>query len=235
MTARRSTSRSDRPMDEPIESQCPYCAAPLQKKPKRKASCRVCHNPIYVRTLLGDRRRHLLTETRAREAQEEWERYSDAERCLRNLNVSNKERVRLEHQLTRELGCHPSSEEVFWLAADKRLHLVLARNDLHEAGMVYFQIALLLHSVKLPHVAAFQEAQRCFLRRDLAGGLREIEISVCPDSCPACARMKNARFSTEEALRLSPLPVRGCTHLKVDGRQDGWCRCCYVPVVHFEY
>jgi len=51
---------------------CPYCAAPLKKKPARKKKCPSCESYIYVRTRPIDKKKILVREDQIIEVEEQW-------------------------------------------------------------------------------------------------------------------------------------------------------------------
>lgn len=54
------------------DKRCPYCMKALEKKPGRKKKCPHCGEFIYVRTLPGDRKKVLITESQIAEIEEMW-------------------------------------------------------------------------------------------------------------------------------------------------------------------
>ena len=58
---------------------------------------------------------------------------------------------------------------------------------------------------------------RAELREYARLGVRTVVVRACYDACDACRRMNGTAHLLTDAVRESPVPVRGCT--------NDWCRC----------
>lgn len=62
-----------------------------------------------------------------------------------------------------------------------------------------------------------------------SGVVNKVQISTAGiDSCDRCRELEGKIFSIEEAIKKMPIPVEKC---ETDFYKDGWCRCCYLPIV----
>lgn len=60
----------------------------------------------------------------------------------------------------------------------------------------------------------------------------KVEVSTAGpgNACDECLKLHGKQFTTDEALKNMPLPVKTCT-CDVFGTGNGYCRCLYLPVV----
>src|SRR3989337_1781295 len=95
---------------------CPYCSAPLKKRPQKKMKCPHCGHFILVRTRPTDRKRVLVTENQAMEIEDQWDQiHSEPE-----IRIQKKEAFEGEKEMkTRKLGGEPSDNDVIWSLLNK--------------------------------------------------------------------------------------------------------------------
>jgi len=64
-------------------SLCPYCGSAFEKPPQRGTKCKSCGKPVLVRTNPEDRQRILVTETQAKQLEEQWALKYEYSRVIR--------------------------------------------------------------------------------------------------------------------------------------------------------
>ncbi|MEI7890949.1 MAG: hypothetical protein WCI36_03175 [bacterium] len=58
-----------------------------------------------------------------------------------------------------------------------------------------------------------------------SGVVSKVEILASPNSCDHCKSQHGKIYTVEEAIKIRPLPCKGCGH------EMGYCRCTYLPVI----
>ena len=101
-----------------VESRCPHCQTPLEKRPARKKKCPHCGEFIYVRTRPADRNKVLVTEQQAAQVDEQWTIVHGT------LNIDQEEKREFDaakNELGKRFGSEPSDRDVWWSIYNKRL------------------------------------------------------------------------------------------------------------------
>jgi hypothetical protein len=229
-------SQSSQPHDMPetIPALCPHCRQILKKRPQRKKKCSHCGEYIYVRSVpSGDHHKVLVTEDGAKAIDQEWERVSSIERWMQTL-----ERYELTagdfavhwETLRKRLGQEPRDSDVIWSLFNAVVRDSIKRADLGQLKSLYFDMALFLYEEGRGFLHLRRQAAKMELLRHKEWGTKEVEILAAPNSCQACKRLAGRVLTVDEALRLMPIPIDGCSH-RMFNREEGWCRCEYLPVL----
>ena len=212
---------------------CPYCQRELPKVPTRKSACPFCTKPIVIKKTPGlGPGFKLLTERDALILS----RYE-------LLNITLDEILEAKTSLPGLPTGDWESSDVLWWILNRRVQQLMTRVESKKEGEEALRQLKELHWVMARFVfedgqdptPSRREAARMDLliwKRAAEEGLLDrdatkVEIVAAGDiSCDACHRASGQQFTLNEALKQSPLPVKGCTHDQ-EGRPVGWCRCCF--------
>jgi len=192
-------------------SKCPYCNAPLEKKPARKKKCPHCGNPIFVKE------GRLLTEDQ--KLVEEW-----LDR-LEMFGITRQTFEQHREQLAKQFGSQPSVNDTVW----RILNSLVARTvDHSQAKLLYNEMAYLVRGEdKDPSPYLAEAAKHELLNLKESGVVSRVRVNTVNDDivCPKCRGLAEKTFTIEQALNDMPIP-NACEN------EDG-CRCWYSPVVDF--
>lgn len=204
-------------MLEAESARCPYCGAVLAKPPKRKAACKACGSPIYVR------KGALMTEDRALAF--DW--------AKRSMMGTLEELDAAAENLRAKLGGEPRWRDAAWSLLVEGAARALRTPDFHRLGQIRYEQAQLLRSEGKDHREFLRESHRMELLtyRDAFDSPEEwhrarVGIHVQPGSCEACEALRGRIQTVREALDSAPIPPPECTCDAEDGR-GGWCLCMY--------
>jgi hypothetical protein len=113
---------------------------------------------------------------------------------------------------------------------------LLEAPDFHTRKMVYFQMARFLWEEGRDHLESARQCRQMQLAEweergregwlDLKRARFEV-ITAREVSCPACRALEGRRFTYDQLVTESPIPVPGCTNETGPGHSRGWCRCEY--------
>lgn len=103
----------------------------------------------------------------------------------------------------------------------------------HTVKMAHFQQALMLFKRGRDHQMLAAESRKSELRH--YGSLLKdahVTISTTGDAaCSTCKPHEGKKYSTEEALKLMPIPHTSCLTWANQNPHGGWCRCSYIPII----
>jgi hypothetical protein len=117
----------------------------------------------------------------------------------------------------------PWSDEK-WHKLNHELINALRESDWFRAHQIYYQIALYLQKYDKDFSTPLAESRKCRVRYFMNQKfVSKVEIMAFSDSCDLCKSLHGKRYSFQEALSLSPLPVKQC--------KNGICRCLYNGVM----
>lgn len=227
------------------EKKCPYCHKELVKIPGKKTRCEYCNNYYCVATSPSDRQRIIVTEQEKRGIQKEWEitfqeqeSISILEGCIRRFYQNDKvfeKLIKKETELLTErfkkFMKPPSRTDVYWSILNKLLEAKMAENNFQDLSSIYFDQALYLHQKGRPSTHLQRQANKMELHRYCKEGfIKKIEI-LATKCCENCMKQNGKIFNLDEAFKNLPIPLRDCTNKINKNAPDGWCTCCYLPVI----
>jgi len=121
----RQGYRADEFLIGNAEPVCPCCATLLDKMPGRKAKCQHCGQFMYVRTRLSDRKRVLVTETQAKQIEEQWNAYNGPDSVgffrARHVSIEDEEFRKERVAIAVKFGGTPTDNDVYWSIYNKRI------------------------------------------------------------------------------------------------------------------
>lgn len=220
------------------KAECPYCHKALKKIPGSKTKCPHCGHFIYVRTKPTNGQRILIKEDQIEQIEQEWQDYfivRDFKERIKSQCGSgfNKKYSAIKDELTKKFGLEPLEEDILWGLSNHLLLGLMKKGDWQEMKTIYFAQASFLHDDGQDCMKVLGEAHKCDLR-DYARSklIRKVEIITCGESsCPSCRKLSGKIFTIERALNEMPLPEKDCSSEPNLKSKQGWCRCCYGPVV----
>ncbi len=134
--------------------------------------------------------------------------------------------------LAERFGAEPKPRDVWWGLLNHRLKA--ASSVGRPTDGISYEMAVMLaedHRPSFPIMSRLKKADLAAMKK--AGDtLVEIHAVVDDQTCDACAEQDGKRMSTEDAIRLQPIPHPKCSGWGTDGGDDqpGLCRCTYVAV-----
>jgi len=190
---------------------CPYCQNILEKMPSRKTTCPFCKKHIYVKS------GKLLTEEEAKAIEQKWKFKHDLEK----LGISEKEYNSHKEKLAEKFGFEPKFFDVAWdMLNIKALELAKSRN-FNNLGILYYEMALFLNEKGKDFFHILQQSSKAKLEHLKTMGVKKVEIMCGPKACPSCLKLDKKILAIEEALKIMPVPNKGCTNVLY----DNFCRC----------
>ena len=214
-----------------VEATCPYCAAVLVKRPKRKSRCKACGNSILVKTLLDTRERVLVTEEQARSIEATWDAHYQrrvaeqaVQRYALSLEVFRARRAAYPDRADRDL---------IWSMFNESIEALIRSGDFGALKSRYYEMALFCAQDNRSFTHLLEKSHEMELRSYLESGVVqnvEVQSAGHGNSCSACLRLHGTVFRIAEALQIKPLPCSECT-TDVVGTKAGFCRCCYIAVI----
>ena len=212
---------------------CPYCDRKLELIPSRKKKCTFCGEFIFVRTRPLDRQQYLIREEEKNIIEKEWEAWS---------YKGEGDVGEIIKRLIKRFGTEPSVQDVVWTSLIENAEKFMKESSINALRLwdlskcYYIQSEFLKNcsNQSSEYIKKIKDISDEIMRRrnrlvDLkdfegiknAGILKDIEISVCDDSCEKCRQYKGRKFSLDEIKEKELLPITDC--------ENGWCRCCYSP------
>ena len=218
-------------MEQPSAA-CPYCGSILNKPPQRKAKCPFCGNFMYVRTLPTTRQRVVVTESRAKEIEDEWTAIINKKKWLKRLGCYSVSEMDYEHeknQLSTTFGQEAKDRDVVWSLFNR---LIVTKPDFQTLKTVYYDMALFLEEENRDFRTCLEQYHKMELLSYKQLGVVKVAIlsAGAGNSCEACYVQHGKVYTIEEALRLMPIPCKDCTHT-LSGERKGFCRCLYTAVI----
>jgi hypothetical protein len=188
---------------------CPYCKAPLDKKPKRKKKCPDCGNYIFVK------KGRLLTEDQ--KVAEEWRDR------LAHFGVTTQTFVQHYQPLAAQFGKPPSVNDIVWSILNDLVVKAGWRQDRQDLRVLYSEMARLVSMEGKSPKPFLAEVAKQTLLEIQDTGFTHVKVYTANDElvCPACRKLQDKIFSIEQALADMPIP-NVC-----ENDEDG-CRCGYV-------
>jgi len=191
-----------------VTSDCPYCARPLVKTPKRKTVCPSCGEAISVRNGVP-----VTGESAAK---------IDGLANLDRLDVTSSMFDQVESELAQSFGHHPQVKDVLWGILNRLVVLRANQDDLSE---VYREMADQLRREGKDSRPQLRQALELELKTIASDrSVKRVSIIGVGDDrqCPGCASLNGKECDLAEAIRDLPVPAQ-CTS------EEG-CRCGYSPV-----
>jgi len=207
------------------ESICPYCNYALEKVPQRKTKCPFCNKSIFVKSTPANRNKRLMTESKAKEAEEQWEKYQKKERIIRSLQVIGITKKDLEKEQKSFFKKKTLIEAYISLSTK----VANSHKDLHFRKMAHHQIAIELSRLNGNYLPHLKEAAKNELLNYKKSNVQKVEILTAGEgnACIECQKNSGKIFDIEYALNTMPVPCETCSHTCL-GKQPGFCRCSYV-------
>lgn len=215
--------------DEPrpyANTACPYCSVELDPLPKAKKWCPGCGQPIYVRGA-PDGLTYLLRDADLAAHEARWAGYRSRSEWIRDAApfVDEPGFEAIERELQAK-DARYSPRDVYWVAADRALLIILRSGDWQVASEAYRQMAMAAYKEadtdEMPEraVRLRREASKATLRAYLRDGTRRVDIFAC--DCPRCS-VDTGSIDIRRELEAPHIPHADC--------HKGWCSCDYSPVI----
>ena len=126
------------PLKEDIYLLCPYCGFDLQIMPKRKKKCPACTKPIYIKYTPDNRKKRLMTEEQANDAEKQWDLHGLRQSSIDILSMFGLDESEIEKQ--RAMGAKNDDEAVFTIVSQVTMS---NKYELHEWKLAYLILASL--------------------------------------------------------------------------------------------
>jgi uncharacterized Zn finger protein (UPF0148 family) len=215
------------------QSICPYCGVTLEKRPQRKKKCPSCGNFIYVKTLPTTREKVLVTESQAEEIEKQWAAMYERRKwrdTLASYGISEADYDKEKLRLARQLGREVKDREIAWTLFSR---LLRSTTDLQSLKMINYQMALFVEEDSgdfRPFLEKAAELELLNYKRSRVVRKVQVLSAGAGNSCEVCFEQDGKVYTIDEALKLKPIPCKGCTHT-LSGKRAGFCRCLYNAVI----
>jgi len=193
---------------------CPYCQNILEKKPSRKTSCPFCKKHIYIKSS------KLVTEEEANAIEQKWKFIHDLEK----LGILEKEYNSHKEKLAEKFGFDPKFFDVAWDMLNARALKLAKSRNFNDLAILYYEMALFLNEEGKDFFHILQQSSKTRLEHLKTMGVKKVEIMCGPGGCPSCLKLDKKTLTIEEALKITPVPNKDCTHI-LYGEKKGFCRC----------
>lgn len=204
-----------------MNTACPYCAAILNKEPKRTTKCPQCGKSIYPRPKQPFYSKPLLTEDESL--------ISDTFESLTStvgFDITIDTYKTTQAELSTKFKSQASWSDVTW-SIYNQLTLKFAKvGDLDHLSAVYSGMASFLWHSHKDFRKCMAESVRHRLLLFKQYGFKTARVYAYSfGDCKACEALTDKTFGVNEALKDIPLPPKDCTCVLDKNLEAGYCGC----------